>query len=179
MALGKKLLLLAAFGGLAWSQTGLTTIQDTLFKADGTRFNGTLTIQWSTFDLTNAGTVVQQSTSVPVVNGNLQVQLTPNATAQPPANIYTVQYQSDGREQFVETWTVPVSATSLRVSVVRTATLAVSGGGSSGTAGNLTPIPESSVVGLQADLAQRPMKGVAFGTNRVAISTTAAKSRLP
>jgi hypothetical protein len=169
MALGKKLLLLAAFGGLAWSQTGLTTIQDTLFKADGTRFNGTLTIQWSTFDLTNAGTVVQQSTSVPVVNGNLQVQLTPNATAQPPANIYTVQYQSDGREQFAETWTVPVSATPLRVSVVRTATLAVSGGGSSGTAGNLTPIPESSVVGLQADLAQRPMKGVAFGTNRVAI----------
>ena len=77
MALGKKMLLLAAFCGLAWGQTGLTTIQDTLFKADGTRFNGTLTIQWVTFDVNNVGTVVQQSTSVAVVNGNLQVQLAP------------------------------------------------------------------------------------------------------
>jgi hypothetical protein len=28
----------------------LTTIQDVLYKADGTRFNGTLTISWSSFD---------------------------------------------------------------------------------------------------------------------------------
>src|SRR5580698_5016766 len=108
MALGKRMLLLAAYCGLAWSQTGFTTIQDTLFKADGTLFNGSLTIQWSTFDVSN-GTVVQQSTTVPVVNGNLQVQLAPNNTAQPPANIYTVLYESDGREQFAETWTIPVS----------------------------------------------------------------------
>ena len=166
MALGKKMLLLAAFCGLAWGQSGLTTIQDTLFKADGTRFNGTLTIQWSTFDTTNPGTVVQQSTSVAVVNGNLQGSLVPNAAAQPPANVYTVQYQSDGREQFAETWTVPVSAVPLRVSVVRTGTLAVS---SIGTVGNQTPILESTVVGLQADLAQRPIKGVGFGTDRVAV----------
>jgi hypothetical protein len=169
MALGKKLLLLAAVCGLAWSQTGLTTIQDTLFKADGTRFNGTLTIHWSTFDAVNGGTIVQQSANVPVVNGNLQVRLTPNATAQPPANVYNVQYQSDGREQFAETWTVPVSTASLKVSVVRTGTLAASGGGTGGTTASQTPILESTVVGLLADLAQRPLKGVGFGTNRVAI----------
>jgi hypothetical protein len=170
MVLGRNMLLLTAFCGLAWSQTGFTTIQDTLFKADGTRFNGTLTIHWSTFDATNIGTMVQQSTSVPIVNGNLQVQLAPNATAQPPANVYTVHYQSDGREQFAETWTVPVSATALEVSVVRTGTLAAPAAGSGGgVVGAQTPILESSVVGLQADLAQRPMKGVGFGTNRVAI----------
>jgi hypothetical protein len=175
MALGKKLLLLAAFCGPAWGQTGLTTIQDTLFKADGTRFNGTLTIQWSTFDVTNAGTIVQQTKSVPVVNGNLQVQLVPNAAAQPPANIYTVQYQGDGREQFAETWGVPASTTPLKVSVVRIATLTtgggIAGGGitAGGTTGNQTPILESTVVGLQADLAQRPLKGVGYGTNRVAL----------
>ena len=49
MALGRKTLLLAAFCALAWGQTELTTIQDTLYKADGTRFNGTLTINWTTF----------------------------------------------------------------------------------------------------------------------------------
>jgi hypothetical protein len=172
MALGKKMLLLAAFCGLAWSQTpGLTTIQDKLFKADGTLFNGTLTIQWSTFDVTNVGTIVQQSTSVAVVNGNLLVQLAPNSTAQPPANIYTVQYQSDGREQFAETWAVPVSTVPLTVAAVRIGTQAASsgGGGGGGSSGNQSQIPESGVVGLVADLGQRPSKGAGFGTNAVAI----------
>jgi hypothetical protein len=138
-----------------------------LFKADGTLYNGSLTIQWSTFDTTNPGTIVQQSLNVPVVNGNLFVQLVPNVAAQPPANVYTVRYQADGREQFAETWTVPVSALPLRVASVRTGTQAVSGGGGGG-GGNQTQILESGVVGLQADLAQRPLKGVGFGTNAVA-----------
>jgi hypothetical protein len=125
MVLGKRMLLLAAYCGLAWGQTGFTTIQDRLFKADGTLFNGSLTIQWSTFDVNNIGTIVQQSTTVAVVNGNLQVQLAPNNTAPPPANIYTVLYESDGREQFSETWTVPVSTVALKVAVVRIGTQAV------------------------------------------------------
>ena len=155
------------------AQTGLTTIQDTLFRADGTRFNGTLTIQWSTFDAVNIGTIVQQSKSVRVVNGNLDVQLVPNAGAQAPANIYTVHYQSDGSQQFTETWTVPVSTQPLTVSSVRVGSLSVSGGGStsgtSGDSGSSSPIPESSVTGLQADLNQRPTKGAAYGTNGVAV----------
>ena len=169
MALGRKMLLLAAFCGLAWSQTGLTTIQDTLYRADGTRFNGTLTINWVTFDAVNIGTVVQQSRTVQVVNGNLLVQLVPNATATPPANVYTVNYQSDGYEQFTETWTVPVSTLPLTVSVVRVNSQTSSGGGGAG-AGNQTTIPESDVVGLQADLAQRPLMGIGYGPNAVAIT---------
>jgi hypothetical protein len=164
-------LALAAFCGLVcgqpgWAQTGLTTIQDTLFEADGSRFNGSLTIGWSTFDAANIGTIVQQSRTVQVLNGNLQVQLVPNATAMPPANVYNVQYQSDGRSQFMETWTVPVSALPLTVSSVRTGSQIIVNGGN-GTVG--TPIVESSVVGLVADLAQRPLKGAGFGTNSVAI----------
>ena len=166
-AMGRKMLLLAAFCGLAWSQTtGLTTIQDTLFRADGTRFNGTLTINWVTFDTTNLGTIVQQSRTVQVVNGNLQIQLVPNATATPPANVYTVNYQSSGYQQFTENWTVPVSSTPLTVSAVRTGAANNTG---TGGPGNVTTLPESGVVGLQADLAQRPIKGVGFGTNAVAV----------
>lgn len=170
-ALGRNVFLLAAFCGLAWSQTtGLTTIQDTLFRADGTRFNGTLTINWMTFDATNIGTIVQQSRTVQVVNGNLQIQLVPNATAAPPANIYTVNYQSSGYQQFTENWTVPVSASPLLVSVVRTGnTSSGAGGPGAGGTGNATTIPESAVIGLQADLALRPLKGVGFGTNAVAV----------
>ena len=166
MALGRKMLLLAAFCGLAWSQTGLTTIQDTLYQADGTRYNGSLTINWVTFDAINVGTVVQQSKTVQVVNGNLLVQLVPNATATPPANVYTVNYQSDGYEQFTETWTVPVSTVPLTVAQVRTGAQTSGGGG----AGNQTTIPESDVVGLQADLAERPLTGVGYGTNAVVVT---------
>lgn len=181
MAFSQRILALAALCGLAscqtgFAQTGLTTIQDTLFKADGTRFNGTLTIHWTTFDSASLGTIVQQSTSVQVVNGNLLVQLAPNAAAQAPANVYTVQYQSDGREQFVETWTVPASVQPLKVSGVRTGSLINSGGG---TAGNQTPLTESSVIGLVADLALRPTKGVGYGTNRVAVVDDAGAIRLP
>jgi hypothetical protein len=168
MALGKKMLLLAALCGLAWGQTGLTTIQDTLFEADGTLFNGTLTIQWSTFDANNIGTIVQQSTSVTVVNGNLLVQLAPNNTAPPPANIYTVMYESDGREQFTEQWTVPVSTVPLKVSIVRVGSQPATATGT-GTNTSSSPIPESSVINLQADLAQRPLEGAGFGVNAVAI----------
>ncbi len=165
---GRKMLLAAAVCGIAWGQTGLTTIQDTLFKADGTRFNGTLTIHWTTFDSSNNGTIVQQSKTVQVANGNLLVQLVPNVNSQPPANVYTVQYQSDGREQFEETWSVPVSTLPLKVSAVRIGTQPPSNGGG-GSTGNQTPITESTVIGLVADLAQRPLKGVAYGTDRVAI----------
>src|ERR1700688_3686251 len=155
----------AALCGLALAQTGLTTIQDTLFKADGTRFTGTLKIQWVTFDSTGIGTIVQQSKSVPVVKGNLQVQLAPNANAAAPADIYNVHYQSDGSQQFTETWTVPASAQALTVAAVRIVTLT----GSTGSASNSTPIVESAVVGLVTDLGQRPTKGPGFGLGSVAV----------
>jgi hypothetical protein len=172
MARSKTRILLALSCGLACGQTGLTTIQDTLFRADGGLFNGSLTIQWSTFDVNNVGTIVQQSESVAVRNGNLFLQLVPNATAVPPANVYSVRYQSDGREQFTETWTVPASTVPLRVSQIRVGGQVITstgGAGSSSSSSGAGPVSESSVVGLQADLAQRPTKGVGFGTNAVAV----------
>jgi hypothetical protein len=168
-ALRGALFAATVFCGMAFAQSGLTTIQDTLFKADGTRFNGTLSIQWSTFDASNIGTIVQQSRSVTVSNGNLQVQLVPNATTAAPANVYTVHYQSDGNQQFTETWSVPSSASALTVAAVRVGMVTASSGNSSGSAGNQTPIVESSVVGLVSDLAQRPIKGPGFATGTVAV----------
>lgn len=159
---------LVVLSALTWAQSRLSTIQDTLFKADGTRFNGTLTIRWSTFDAANVGTVIQQSKAVQVVNGNLFVQLVPNAGQAPPANLYQVQYQSDGSDQFSETWTVGVSTHPLTVSEVRIGTVAVTPTAGSGST-TTTPIAESDVVGLVDDLNQRPLKGVAFGSNGVAI----------
>ena len=163
-----KTFLFTLLAGIAIAQTPLSRIQDVLFKADGARFTGTLVIHWNTFDANNLGTVVQQSKTVSVLNGNLQIQLAPNATVPPPANFYSVAYQSDGREQFSETWVVPASNVPLTVAQVRIGASA-RGGTGVGTNDNSTPIPESSVVGLLADLAQRPTRGPGFGTNAVAV----------
>src|SRR5450432_1843419 len=84
----------------------LTTIQDVLYKADGTRFNGTLTISWTSFEAIDSSAITTQTTTVTVVAGNLRVQLVPTTTAVPPAN-YSVKYNSDGRTSFGETWAVP------------------------------------------------------------------------
>src|SRR3954447_5047472 len=96
----------------------LTTIQDVLFKADGTRFKGSLTISWTSFEAIDRSAIAQQSKTVTVVNGNLQVALVPTTTATPAA-YYTVTYNSDGRVQFQETWAVPSSVQSLRIRDVR------------------------------------------------------------
>jgi hypothetical protein len=140
----------------------LTTIQDVLYKADGTRFHGTLSISWTSFEAIDQSAIAQQSTTVTVVNGNLQVQLVPTTTATPAA-FYTVVYNSDGLVQFQETWAVPSSVQPLRIRDVRVSVLGAVSDPSSDT-----QVQESDVVGLVGDLGARPLKGPGYGTGRVA-----------
>jgi hypothetical protein len=165
-------LLLAGAVLVAASHAGpsLTTIQDVLYKADGTRFNGTLTISWSSFQAADNSAVVTQSTTIKVLDGNLRVQLIPVTTANPPAT-YTVTYNSDGRIQFKEIWSVPASASPLRVRDVRVATS--SGNSSSGADTGSSPVAESAVVGLLSDLGARPVKGPGFSAGRVLLVDSA------
>src|SRR4051794_31602256 len=146
----------------------LTTIQDVLFKADGTRFNGSLTISWSSFQAVDNSSIVMQSTTVKVVDGNLRVQLVPSTTAI-PAGAYSVTYNSDGRVQFQERWAVPSSGRPIRVRDVRVAGAA--GGSAQDSA--TSPIYESDVVGLIADLGARPVKAASFAAGRIAMVNSA------
>jgi hypothetical protein len=144
----------------------LTTILDVLYKADGTRFNGILTISWTGFESADSADIVTQSITVRVVAGNLRVQLVPSPTS--PASYYTVVYNSDGRVQFQETWLVPSSSQPVRVSAVRVSS-GTAGAISSGGQGTSGPVTESQVTGLTADLAARPLEGAAFTPGRVAV----------
>src|SRR5579864_6593139 len=81
----------------------LTTIQDVLYKADGTRFNGIVTISWSSFEASDRSAIATQMTTVKVVDGNLRIQLVPNTDSNPLV-YYSVVYNSDGRVQFSELW---------------------------------------------------------------------------
>ena len=151
--------LLLASGAAAPS---LTTIQDVLYKADGTRFNGTAVISWSTFEAADGSNVGTQTLTVKIVDGGLKVQLVPNTGATPPV-YYTVKYNSDGRVQFEETWAVPPSTSPLRVRDVRMA----APGLSQDTASE--PVQETDIVGLTADLSARPLKGPGFAPGRSAL----------
>jgi hypothetical protein len=166
----RSLLLLpvALLASSALAGPPLTTIQDVLYKADGTPFSGTLTISWSSFEAINASDIAMQSLTVQVVNGNLRVQLVPTTSAT-PAVFYTVTYNSDGRIQFQETWAVPSSAQPLRVSDVRIATPAAVSGAPPADTGTTGATQESDVLGLVADLAVRPLKGPGYAAGRVAV----------
>src|SRR5271163_4691838 len=83
------------FSAVALGQPALTTISDTLFKADGTRFNGLAQITWLSFDSATGFNIAQQATTIQIIDGNLFVQLAPTTTATPLAE-YSVLYESDG-----------------------------------------------------------------------------------
>ena len=168
----RSLLAGVALAVAASAGPSLTTIQDVLYKADGTRFNGTLTISWSSFQAADQSAIVTQSTVVKVLDGNLRVQLVPVTTANPPA-AYTVTYNSDGRVQFRESWAVPASAQPLRVRDVRVASTSSGGSDSSGSIGADSSVAESSVVGLLGDLGARPVKGPGFAAGRVVVVDSA------
>ncbi len=89
------------FAGLAFSAKlqatpPLTTISDTLYNADGTLFNGVLTISWPAFEAADTSVITAAgSIQVSVNNGILYVQLVPTTNANTAA-IYTVSFNSLG-----------------------------------------------------------------------------------
>jgi hypothetical protein len=157
----RRLALLAAGAiGTAAGQPALTAIQDTLYRADGTRFTGTVFIRYNSFLAGDTSNIATANLAMPVVNGSLRVQLVPTTTASAGAQ-YTVTYNSRGINQFTETWAVPPSPLALRVRDVR-----ISTGTVVGPAPVVTPVQIGDVVGLSNELAVRPMKGVGFGIGR-------------
>jgi len=171
MFTGRLMAISLAVTGLLMAQPSVTTIQDTIYKADGSPFSGTAVINWNTFVAGDTSNIGMQTLSVPIVNGALYVQLVPNTNAT-PANVYTVHYNSDGVEQFTETWSVPSSTTAMRVQDVR-----VVPGASTGTGASTGPatIAETQVTGLPADLILRPIKGAGYSPGRSAVINDAGE----
>jgi hypothetical protein len=173
LAIPRRLAILSCAALSLLAAPRLTTIQDSIYKADGTAFSGTAVISWMPFDTSDNAKIGLQSLTVQITNGFFHVQLVPNADAT-PVNYYTVQYSSDGKQQFTETWSVPSATASLRIKDVR---VAVSTGSStSGTTGggvvqppSQTPITESNVIGLLTDLSLRPVKGSTYTAGRAAV----------
>ncbi|HET8548800.1 MAG TPA: hypothetical protein VFL57_12375 [Bryobacteraceae bacterium] len=161
--------LLIAGAKLAAAAPTLTTVQDTLYKADGTRFNGVAFIEWRTFEAADTSNVPTQSLTVRITEGVLRVALVPTTDAKPTA-YYRVRFNADGRTEFTEYWAVPPSGTPVRLRDIRIpGPLAVS---------NL-PVPPINtailipdVAGLRDELDNRPVKGPGFTAGRVTIANS-------
>src|ERR1700733_1850964 len=118
------------------AQPALTTIQDILYRADGTRFNGEIFISWNAFTAGDTSNIATAQVKLPIVNGVLHVELVPTTTASAGAN-YQVTYNSQGQFQFSQIWAVPPSSVPLKVSAVLVSSGTVVGGNGGGV-GNLT-----------------------------------------
>src|SRR5512142_2027002 len=150
----KLALLVAGAIGTAAGQPALTSIQDVLYRADGTRFTGTMFIRYNSFLAGDTSNIATANLTLPIVNGVLRVQLVPTTTASAGAQ-YSVTYNSQGIDQFTEIWAVPPSTIPLRVRDVR-----VSSGTVVGPPPVIIPVQISDVTGLPSELSVRPMKGI-------------------
>ena len=155
------MLLVAAAGRVA---PAVTTIEDTLYKADGTPFEGLLMINWKSFEGPGATNIPTNSLTAQVTGGHLLIKLVPTTTA-PTAAYYSVRYVTDGSVQFTEIWSVPPSDTPLRVRDVRIAwppaTTAI--------VAAATTVTIEEVEGLMEALDMRPTKGQSYMPSRVAV----------
>jgi hypothetical protein len=160
----KHLIFAAVLGtSFAEAQPALTTIQDTLYRANGSRFNGTMFITWSFFQAGDTSNIATANLTLPIVNGVLRVQLVPTTTASAGAQ-YNVVFNQNGVNQFTQVWAVPPSAVPLRIRDVL-----VSAGSIVGPPPVTSPVQISDVVGLTNDLALASQKGIGYTLGRVAI----------
>jgi len=149
--------------GLVEAQPALTTVQDILYRADGSRFTGTMFITWSAFQAGDTSNIATANMTLPIVNGVLQVALVPTTTASAGAQ-YNIVYNQNGVTQFTQVWAVPPSSVTLRIPDVL-----VSTGTVVGPPPLTTSIQISDVVGLVNALALAAQKGVGYALGRTAI----------
>ena len=111
-ALGLVATAVAALPARLAAQMTTTTVQGTVYRADGTPATGTLLVSWSAFTTPQNQAVAAGNLSTAIgADGFVSVNLTPNAAALPTGSYYTAVYHlSDGTVN-QEYWVVPATAT--------------------------------------------------------------------
>jgi hypothetical protein len=120
-------LLLALLMGLTLSSTlqaqgpALTTISDTLYRADGTAALGTVLISWPSFQTAGGDAVAAGNLSVTIgPAGAFTAQLVPNVDASPAGTYYIVVFQLDDGTVRTEYWAVPATSPTTIAAVLTT-----------------------------------------------------------
>ena len=98
----------------------LTTVNDILYRADGTPAQGTMTITWPEFTTAGGSAVAAGSMTVNLgTNGALNLALAPNDGATPAGTFYKVVTKETTGITAIEYWVVP-AATTTNLATIRT-----------------------------------------------------------
>lgn len=102
------LLAVLAAPALLRAQVALTTVQDTVYSADGETAQGTVLVSWSAFT-TAAGNSVAAGTTSAVIGagGALSIALAPNAGATPMGSYYTAVFHLSDGTTSRQYWVIP------------------------------------------------------------------------
>jgi hypothetical protein len=100
------------------AQVSTTTVQGTVYRADGSAATGTLIVAWPAFSTADNQAVAAGSISASIgQNGFVSLSLAPNQGASPAGSYYTAIYHlSDGTVN-TEYWVVPSTTTASIVAV--------------------------------------------------------------
>jgi len=91
----RPVVLLMAAASLAAGQPALTTIQDILYRANGSASPGTMFVRWNGFQAGDTSNIATANLTLPIVNGVLRVKLVPTTNATTGAQ-YNIAYNSGG-----------------------------------------------------------------------------------
>lgn len=123
-------LLAALFVRDARAQVSTTTVQGTVYRANGTVAAGTVLISWSAFTTPDNQAIAPGSLSATIgTNGWLSLSLVPNAGALPAGSYYTVVYHLTDGTVRQDYWVVPGSGTAALSSVESALIPSMQGGG--------------------------------------------------
>lgn len=104
-------LLLFVSGLPVSGQITTTTIQDTIYNADGSAASGTVLVSWPSFSTAANGTVAAGRVTATIgADGFISMNLTPNAGANPADTYYTAVYHLLNGSVSKEYWLVPALA---------------------------------------------------------------------
>ena len=110
-------------------QVSTTTVQGTVYRADGTAATGTLLVSWTAFSTASNQAVAAGNTTATIgSDGFVSLQLAPNAGATPVGSYYSVVYHLNDGTVSKEYWVIPATSSATIASVraqLQPATVAV------------------------------------------------------
>ena len=90
------------------AQVTTTTVQDTVYHADGTTATGTILVTWPAFVTASGKTVAAGNITANIGSGGqVSLDLAPNVGATPTGSYYTAVYHLDDGTVSKEYWSVP------------------------------------------------------------------------
>jgi hypothetical protein len=100
---------------------GLTTVSDTVYRADGSPGSGTVLISWPSFQTAAGDAVAAGNLSVSIGPlGAFTAQLVPNVGASPAGTYYSVVLQLDDGTVRTEYWAVPATSPTTIAAILTT-----------------------------------------------------------